>query len=317
MSPTNQVAFVLGIWVRVRAGMSQIEGAGVLGGLSIFGRHLLGLGGAAPTVEQKGALDNIPRSIQTIEDNFKLTGRTVTYAVCPACHCTYKPVLKPSSRNPEYPDLCSHNPEPGRICGESLVDENQKPFKTFVYHSFKDYVASLLVREDIEDAVDDFCEAARKPPPDEIKDVCDARFVREFLGPDGRLFVDRPGSEARLLFALNVDFFSVEGNSLRGATESAGIIAMTCLNIPGNLRVDNANLYLGGIIPGPYDPNHDQIGHYIWPLMEDLAEAFEKGVKYNRTARYPAGRSVRSAVAAAVMDFPAGRSTNGLSSVTT
>ena len=74
MSPANQVAFVLGIWARVRAGMSQIEGAGVLGGLSIFGRHLLGLGGAAPTVEQRGALDNIPRSIQTIEDNFKLTG---------------------------------------------------------------------------------------------------------------------------------------------------------------------------------------------------------------------------------------------------
>ena len=74
MSPANQVAFVLGIWVRVRAGMSQIEEAGVLGGLSIFGHYLLGLGGVAPTVEQKSALDNISRSIQTIKDNFKLTG---------------------------------------------------------------------------------------------------------------------------------------------------------------------------------------------------------------------------------------------------
>ena len=44
-------------------------------------------------------------------------------------------------------------------------------------------------------------------------------------------------------------------------------------------------------------------------------EAFEKGVKYNCTARYPTGHSVRSAVAAAVMDFPAGCSTNGLSLV--
>ena len=136
-----------------------------------------------------------------------------------------------------------------------------------------------------------------------------------FTAQLGRLFVERPGSEARLLFALNVDFFSVEGNSLRGATESADIIAMTCLNIPGNLRVDPANIYLGGIIPGPHEPDHNQVGHYLRPLMDDLVEAFDKGVKYNRTARHPTGRPVRSAVAAAVMDFPAARSTNGLSSV--
>lgn len=79
----------------------------------------------------------------------------------------------------------------------------------------------------------------------------DAHFLRDFFFDDERrlLFIDR-GDEARLVFSLSIDFFNVEGMTVRGATTSCGIISLACLNPPPERRYRPENLYLA-IIPGP------------------------------------------------------------------
>ncbi|KAF8234077.1 hypothetical protein L208DRAFT_1263542, partial [Tricholoma matsutake] len=78
----------------------------------------------------------------------------------------------------------------------------------------------------------------------------DAQFMREFQGPDSCLFVDHPSTKGRFLCTLNMDFLVVERMKLRGPKTSAKIVSVSCLSIPGNKRVDLANLYLSGIISG-------------------------------------------------------------------
>ena len=47
--------------------------------------------------------------------------------------------------------------------------------------------------------------------PEFAQDVWDAKFVRSFKGPKShQLFVDR-GNEGQYLFAININFFNVEG----------------------------------------------------------------------------------------------------------
>ncbi|KAF8226799.1 hypothetical protein L208DRAFT_1300056, partial [Tricholoma matsutake] len=113
MSPPNQVIFFLGIWARIKVGISQSDGSGLLGFLSIYGWHLLHLGGAQSTTEQLGALSAIPATITSLESKVNLQGRTTEYAVCPECHQNYDP----SQTEPIYPSHCSNTPDSGAECG--------------------------------------------------------------------------------------------------------------------------------------------------------------------------------------------------------
>ncbi|KAG2738847.1 hypothetical protein P692DRAFT_20638351, partial [Suillus brevipes Sb2] len=67
------------------------------------------------------------------------------------------------------------------------------------------------------------------------------------------------------------------------------------------------NLYLAGIIPGPKQPSLEHLNHYIRPLIDDMVDSWERGLKLSKTACYPTGRLTRSAIALAVCDLPAAR----------
>lgn len=262
-------------------------------------------------------LRDIPKTIPTVESKFNLSGRTTTYAVCPTCHFTYKPQLRLNSEIPIYPSSCTHTPTPeSGVCGIGLLDNKGKPLKTFVYHHFNDYLAHLLSRKDIEEKMDVFCDENTATAPEYMGDVGDGSFIRSFVGPDGhRLFIVR-GKEGRYLFALNVDYFAVEGNTARGAKTSVGVISMTCLNLPATIRNDAGLVYIAGIISGPFEPKLTEIMHYLRPVVDDFVTSWTRGVRYSRTACFPAGRTTRSAITIVVTDFPAGRATSGTAAVT-
>ena len=201
------------------------------------------------------------------------------------------------------------------MCGELLLDIHLSgehvPKKTFVYHDFNDYLASLLSRRDIEALMDQSCDeltaSLSEPPLRFIKNPFEARFLRGFSGPTpGKLFVDR-GNEGRYAFALHVDFFNPEGMKLRGAKASSRIISMACLNLPLDIRYKPENLYLAGIIPSPSQPSLKNLNHYICPLINDLTVSWERGVRYSHMANYPQGRTTHSAIALTVCDLPAAR----------
>jgi Transposase family tnp2. len=278
-----------------------------------------------------GIHSRIPHSIKAAMNQFNLASKILVYAVCPVCHCTYKPRIQPDSNELVYPPICTNKSEPeSERCGELLLEvpscgtlQRPKPRKTFAYHSFNDYLAGMLARPDIEKLMDESCDALsdleaqmdveRNPNFDFVKDIFEAEFLKHFRGPNGNeLFVKRPNNEGRYAFTLNVDYFNPEGMRTRGPKVSCGIISMACQNLPLDIRYKPENMYIAGIIPGPSEPLLTDLNHYLHPLIDDLKASWENGVIFSRTALHPTGRMTRSAIIAAVCDLPAARQAAGL-----
>jgi hypothetical protein len=267
------------------------------------------------TLRQQSILAQIPRTLDTALKKFHLESQTTTYAVCPTCHAIYPPVLDTDSDNPQYPQICSNLPFPdSEICGTKLLDsdDRSKPVKTFVYHSFHDFLAGLLARPDLEQAMDNVCDARMDSirsgdvSPPYVADIFDGEYISTFEGPEpGRLFIDRPGTEGRYLFALNFDFFTTERKTIRGADSSCGIISTACVNLPLNIRYKPENMYVAGMIPD--HPSTTELNHYVRPIVDDMSVSWEQGVNYSRTANHPEGRDTRSAIVCGVCDLPGGR----------
>jgi hypothetical protein len=323
MSVVAQVAIFLAVTCSVLMGVARRGGDYILG--VIHKMLFLAYTDADhfpdrnPTTRQENILSQIPLSISQALSKFNVDGKTTVYAVCPSCHCTYAPQSQLGSVTVRYPSRCSFKSASDvNECMEPLLQQSGKPIKTFVYHSFHDYLSGLLTRKDLEDVMDKTCDDLKDsldaPSPDCVTSFFEAEFLRTFEGPHpGTLFIDR-GDEGRYVFALNIDFFNVEGMRIRGASTSCGIMSMTCLNIPLAHRNKSDNVYLAGIIPGEVEPNVTQLSHYQRPLVDDLDVSWRKGVHFSRTASHPEGRTTRSAIATSVCDLPAARKAAGLSS---
>jgi hypothetical protein len=309
-----QVAILIGVICRVVLGVSRRAGDLILRMVHVLLRRAFQMGGDTRPTEQHELLQ-VPFTIQVALSRFNLDSRTTTYAVCPACHCTYKP--QTSTRTPKYPNLCTNKPNPeSQECNEPLLDGG-KPIKTFVYHHFADYLAGLLSRYDIEDAMDKACDNLKESSDyhsEFVSNVFDAEFLRTFEGhEEGKLFVDG-GSEGRYVFALNVDFFIIGGLRTRGPKVSCGLISMACLNLPVEIRYKRENMYVAGITPD--EPRLTEINHYFRPLVDDMEVAFERGFHFSRTAKFPHGRTTRGAIVAVVNDLGGARKTAATASAT-
>ena len=277
--------------------------------------------------KQEDVIAQMPQSIQEALSKFNLDSRTTTYAVCPACHCTYKPRFQKGSLTPIYDEICRNRPTPeSGPCMQPLLRKSNdrtgspKPIKPFVYHHFHDFVGNLLSRPDLEESIDKACDDLKsnlgKPAPEFVNDVWQAEFLRTFDGPmPGTLFVDRQ-EEGRLGFTFNVDFFAIEGMRIQGAKTSCGLISMACLNLPYDIRHKPENMYVAGLIPGPKEPGLTALNHYLKPVIDDLVTSWKHGIHYSRTALHPSGRTIRCAIIAAVMDLPAARKASQLAPVT-
>jgi hypothetical protein len=315
-----QVCIFLGVVCNVIMGVSRRGGDLIMSLIAIV-VQLVFRSNPGNETRQADTLAQIPPSITAALSKLNLEGRNTIYAVCPACHCTYKPHFNRDSSIPIYPEKCSNEPKPGsNRCGEPLLEasgtsKTMEPIKPFVYHHFHDYLAGLLSRPDLEQLMDKSCDnlmdSLDQPAPTYVGDVFEAEFLRRFEGPKpGTLFIDRQNG-GRYAFSLNVDFFALEGMRVRGASASAGIISLACLNLPLDVRYKPENMYLA-IIPGPNEPHLTEVNHYLKPLMDDMVDSWNEGVLFSRTALHPSGRMTNSAIVAAVMDLPAARKASGL-----
>ena len=309
-----QVAVLIGVVCSIMMGVSQRSGSFITGTLSLLLSLAFQRSDGRLSASHENIIRQLPPTMEVALDKIDLMSKTVTYVVC-SCHCTYTPSYLEGSAVPTYPEYCTHHPNPEILCGEPLLDTQHSsahlPKRTFVYHDFNDYLASLLSRSNVEMMMDMACNnlttSLPSPPPCFIKTPFEAQFLREFSGPKaGQLFVDR-GDEGRYAFSLHIDFFNPEGMTVRGASISSGIISMACLNLPLDMRYKPENLYLAGIILGPKQPSLENLNHYIHPLIAQLATSWKQGVQYSRTANHPGGHVIRSAIVLAVCDLPAAR----------
>jgi Transposase family tnp2 len=186
------------------------------------------------------------------------------------------------------------------------------PVKPFVSFDFKDWFAGLLSRPGYEERMDSAWQS-NEPEDGIMHDIFDGEYVRNFKGPDGRSF-SLGGEEGRYLFSLSVDFFNPYTNKQSGNKSSVGLISVVCLNLPPSMRYKPENMFLAGVIPGPKEPPLTALNHYLRPLVDDLKDFWETGVKFSRTYNYETGRLVRCALLLLVCDLPAARKAAGFAS---
>ena len=145
-----QVCIFLGVVCSVIMGISW-RGGDLIMSLAAIIVHLVFQSNTVNETRQADTLAQIPPSITTALSKLNLDGQSTIYAICPACHCTYKPCFNHDSSIPIYPERCSNKPRPGSgDCGEPLletssVSQTMKPIKPFVYHHFHDYLSGLLL----------------------------------------------------------------------------------------------------------------------------------------------------------------------------
>ena len=257
-------------------------------------------------------LNQLPSTFATVAAKFRIDGKLIIRAVCPLCHANYDPVDGPTP----YPSKCTNHRTPGSSCDAPLLDEIGRPIKTYAAHCFDDYLAGIFSDGALEDHILKSPQSILDPVPHALKSPHHGEFLRNLRGQDGNLFYCGPAGEARLTFALCIDFFATEGMNVRGPSTSLGIIALACLDLPVEIRYKPEYMYLVGIIPGPSEPSLTELNHYIEPLISAMMEAWHPGLHLTRTARKPEGRTVRCGIAIVVCDLPAARKTAQLAAST-
>ena len=223
MDTIVQIAVFLGIFTTVIVSASRNNGDFIMGLLNILLFYAFSSDGdSILELHHQEVLGEMPGNINSVLSKFDFQFKTTIYAICPKCHCTYAPLYNPGDSTPQYPSHCTHSPnaESGP-CGAKLLSNtnassSSKPIKPFIYHSFHDYLASLLSHPDLETLMDKCCndlnDSLGSPPPELVSDVWEAQFLWTFDGPTkGVPFVCQSGGEGQYAFVINVDFFNIEG----------------------------------------------------------------------------------------------------------
>jgi hypothetical protein len=175
-------------------------------------------------------------------------------------------------------------------------------------------MSGLLARTGYEEKMDKAWDRMAQSPDGMLRDIFQGSIIRNFKGPDGATHFSHIGGEdaGRYLFSLGFDFFNPLGNKQAGKKISTGVLALVCVNLPIEERYNPENMFVAGIIPGPNEPNVDQINPYLTPIVDALLE-FWNGVRFTRTCMYTLGRLVFCALIVVICDLPAARKVGGFS----
>ena len=142
--------------------VSRRSGDLILGVTRLLLNSISGTGGGEEASAQSPishVISQLPSTVRGTISRMNLDGQTTKYAVCPTCHCTYLSRLDRRSGLYNYPNTCTNVPTPGAAqCNTQITDEGNNPKKTFLYYNFKDYLAALFSRGDLEELMDNACD---------------------------------------------------------------------------------------------------------------------------------------------------------------
>ncbi|KAF5343964.1 hypothetical protein D9757_015004 [Collybiopsis confluens] len=275
---------------------------------------------------QNGILRDMPSSLSAALKKFGADGRFEFHATCPSCSYTHPAISLPGPNLYEYPTHCTNRivGEAGiSVCGNELLtrrrDGTMQPIKPYLVSSLPDYLTRSLSDETYLlqsiNATDEALRAIRDG--DEqigVQNVFEAVFIKDFKGPDGKLFVDR-GNKIRLAFSIHTDFFNPQGNTHRGAHQSLGIIS--CANLALDPAIRNLPEYIfhAAIIPGPFEPKAndkvDELDHFLRPVIKQFVQTWRPGLRISRTAMSESEATVEAGILLSVNDLPAARKVAG------
>ncbi|THU95216.1 hypothetical protein K435DRAFT_798300 [Dendrothele bispora CBS 962.96] len=186
----NQVLIVLAVICDLIMGLSITHSKFILGSTMLLVHLALSCG----TTKEV----HIPPEVtlhQALCD-FNINGWYELFATCPSCNATDPASVFHNTDFPVFPEFCTNN-----VVGEMGQSECQTPLlqsrriKPYLIGSFSDYFARTLADpmfvEQSLCATDDALTAIQSSKsPSTTKNVFEASFVKDFRGPDSRLFVD-------------------------------------------------------------------------------------------------------------------------------
>ena len=136
----------------------------------------------------------------------------------------------------------------------------------------------------------------RKLLPDLYADIYDGKLWKEF---EVSGFLSQPNAFGLI---LNVDWFEPFEHSIY----AVGVVFLSRLNLPRQIRYNKENIILCGLIPGPHEPSFN-INSFLDPLIEELLIMW-RGKKIH----LPSGPlTIRAALMCISCDSPAMRKVGG------
>ncbi|KAJ3980158.1 hypothetical protein F5890DRAFT_1557967 [Lentinula detonsa] len=211
MDQLNQVLVLLAVICNVVIGLSLLDCNFLMGVAVLVAR--LGMsasshskGSTLPhefSPSQNEIIADMPKNLPDAFKKLDVDGHFDLYATCPECSYTNKAhPLKGKKIFYNYPETCDNDlvGENGTArCGAQLLkshrDGTVQPVKPFLVPSLPDYLARCLSDpvyvEQSKNATDNALDAIQTGQAQTgVNDVFEAHFIRDFNGPDGKLFVD-------------------------------------------------------------------------------------------------------------------------------
>lgn len=204
----------------------------------------------------------------------------VMYVVCPKCSALYlykdcvvfRGAQTESKRcqNVLYPN--HPHASKRKECGALLLKKIRSgkkskliPVKAYPYQPLCASLGRLVCKEGFVEQCEIWRQRQPAVPQGYFGDIYDGQVWHEFGSFLSSLYC--------YLLTLNVDWF----HPFVHTAYSLGAIYLTIQNLPRHIRYKEKNIILIGLIPGPSEPKLS-INSYLTPLVEELKEAWDKGM---------------------------------------
>jgi hypothetical protein len=250
-------------------------------------------------------IEAIPRDPRTVIEKARLDVQLTTKICSRVCFCLYE--LDPDTHwrcnykqfsnslpcdeelfikkkvyrgHKDIGDLANYPEQP-----DISADVVGTPRCVYLSQSILTWVTWLLSRPETEQAMDDWIQANQN-----LKDqgyFSDIQHGTNFTSTTWK----KRSDILKLGVSLFVDWFNPRGNKISGKTESTGVLALSCLNLPPSIRNKLSHMCIAGITPGPYSPDPQTFNHLLGPLVDELI-SLDAGIIIP-THQFPAGRLVQ------------------------
>lgn len=250
----------------------------------------------------------IPPTLYVARKRYKENSNKVRhYVACKKCHSLYNlPECLEGNGTNKKPKGCVYalrfkNNRRPKVCGSPLLktvelSSGKKifyPIMTYCYVDLKSSLQNVISQENFIENCEKW--KSRTQSPDTYYDIYDGNIWNKFINYGGKPFLSEKYSFGLM---VNLDWFQ----PYKHLTYSVGVMYLTILNLPREIRYKMENTCIVGILPGPNEPERD-VNSYIEPLVKDLLEFWEGVDVMINDEKH----KVRCAVLCVSCDLPAGR----------